>query len=95
MDEDCLHLNVWSRAESADEKLPVMVWIHGGALVTGEGAAYSGAELTKKGVVLVTINYRLGLFGYLAHSELSAQHQTGVSGNQGVRDQIPADLGPR
>ena len=67
-----------------------MVWIHGGALITGEGAAYPGVELTKKGVVLVTINYRLGLFGYLAHSELSAQHQTGVSGNQGVRDQIQA-----
>jgi para-nitrobenzyl esterase len=90
MDEDCLHLNVWSLAESADEKLPVMVWIHGGALITGEGAAYPGVELTKKGVVLVTINYRLGLFGYLAHEELSAQHPKGVSGNQGVRDQIQA-----
>lgn len=90
MDEDCLHVNVWSRAESVDEKLPVMVWIHGGALVTGEGAAYPGVELTKKGVVLVTINYRLGLFGYLAHQELSAEHSNGVSGNQGVRDQIQA-----
>ncbi len=90
MDEDCLHLNIWSRAKSADDKLPVMVWIHGGALVTGEGAAYSGVELTKKGIVLVTINYRLGLFGYLAHEELSAEHPEGVSGNQGVRDQIQA-----
>ncbi len=90
MDEDCLHLNIWSRAETPNEKLPVMVWIHGGALVTGEGAAYPGIELTKKGVVLVTINYRLGLFGYLAHKELSAEHPRGVSGNQGVRDQIQA-----
>ena len=90
MDEDCLHLNIWSRAETPNEKLPVMVWIHGGALITGEGAAYPGVELTKKGVLLVTINYRLGLFGYLAHKELSAQHPKGVSGNQGVRDQIQA-----
>ena len=90
MDEDCLHLNIWSRAKSADDKLPVMVWIHGGALITGEGAAYPGDELTKKGIVLVTINYRLGLFGYLAHEELSAEHPKGVSGNQGVRDQIQA-----
>ena len=90
MDEDCLHLNIWSRAKSADDKLPVMVWIHGGALITGEGAAYPGFELTKKGIVLVTINYRLGLFGYLAHEELSAEHPRGVSGNQGVRDQIQA-----
>ena len=90
MDEDCLHLNIRTRAETPNEKLPSMVWIHGGALVTGEGAAYSGVELTKQGIVLITINYRLGLFGYLAHEELSAEHPQGVSGNRGVRDQIQA-----
>ena len=69
--EDCLHLNVWSSMPS-NEKLPVMVWIHGGALTrgTGVGTVYDGTELAKKGVVLVTINYRLGVFGYLAHGTI-------------------------
>lgn len=90
MDEDCLTLNVWSRAASLEEKLPVMVWVHGGALVTGAGSDYPGHTLTKKGVVLVTINYRLGRFGFHAHPELSAESALGVSGNQGLRDQILA-----
>lgn len=90
MAEDCLTLNVWTRAEHAGHALPVMVWIHGGALVTGAGADYSGAWLTSKGVVLVTLNYRLGRFGFMAHPALSAESATGVSGNQGLRDQIAA-----
>ncbi len=88
--EDCLVLNVWTRAAHEDEGLPVMVWIHGGALVTGAGSDYPGELLSSKGVVLVTANYRLGPFGFLAHPELSAENPAGVSGNQGIRDQIAA-----
>ena len=74
MDEDCLHLNVWSRAELAMKNC--QLWFGSTVVLCyWRGCGLFGAELTKKGVVLVTINYRLGLFGYLAHSELSAQHQ--------------------
>ena len=90
MDEDCLTLNVWTRAITQSDQLPVMVWIHGGALVTGQGSSYPGELLTSKGVVLVTINYRLGRFGFHAHPELSAEVATGTSGNQGLKDQIAA-----
>ena len=90
MDEDCLTLNVWTRATEVGEALPVMVWIHGGALVTGSGSDYPGELLTSKGVVLVTVNYRLGRFGFLAHPELSDENGKAVSGNQGLRDQIAA-----
>ena len=88
--EDCLVLNVWTRAAHEDEGLPVMVWIHGGALVTGAGSDYPGELLSSKGVVLVTANYRLGPFGFLALPELSAENPLGVSGNQGIRDQVAA-----
>ncbi len=89
--EDCLYLNVWTAA-GAGEKRPVMVWIHGGALTRGSGAnsVYDGAALAKKGVVLVTINYRLGPFGYLAHPELTAESPDHSSGNYGMLDQIAA-----
>lgn len=90
MDEDCLLLNVWTRAEHVDEAAPVMVWIHGGGLTVGSGDAYPGELLTSKGVVLVTINYRLGPFGFLALPELGTESRSGVSGNQGIRDQIAA-----
>ncbi len=91
-DEDCLYLNVWSPAESADERLPVMVWIHGGSFETGSGsmAVYGGQNLAAKGVVVVTINYRLGPLGFLAHPALSAESAAGVSGNYGLLDQIAA-----
>ena len=89
MSEDCLTLNVWTRAEKTSDGLPVMVWIHGGALVMGSGIDYDGAPLTSKGVVLVTINYRLGPLGFYAHPELTAEGN-GSSGNQGFRDQIAA-----
>jgi len=90
--EDCLHLNVWTAAISPDEKRPVMVWIHGGSLQyeSGSVGAYGGANLARKGVVAVTINYRLGPFGYLAHPELTAESEHGSSGNYGVLDQIAA-----
>jgi para-nitrobenzyl esterase len=90
--EDCLHLNVWTTAESPDEKRPVMVWIHGGSLKHGSGAvgAFGGANLARKGVVAVTINYRLGPFGFLAHPALTQESAHGSSGNYGVLDQIAA-----
>ncbi len=89
-DEDCLYLNVSTAA--ADEPLPVMVWIHGGGCTTGAGsqAVYDGARFARRGVVLVTINYRLGPLGYLAHPLLSAESVRGVSGNYGLLDQIAA-----
>lgn len=89
--EDCLYLNVWTAANEG-EKLPVMVWIHGGALTRGSGAisTYNGANLARKGVVVVTINYRLGVLGYFAHPELTAESPHKASGNQGTTDQIQA-----
>ncbi len=91
MNEDCLYLNVWTAAKAADER-PVMVWIHGGALTRGSGStpAYDGESLAKKGVVLVTINYRLGVFGFLAHPELSKESDRNASGNYAFLDQIAA-----
>ena len=89
--EDCLYLNVWSRAAEG-ESLPVMVWIHGGALLIGHGhlPMYDGGALTRKGVVVVSINYRLGVLGFLAHEELSAESPAGASGNYGILDQVAA-----
>ncbi|MBM89128.1 MAG: hypothetical protein CMQ41_12205 [Gammaproteobacteria bacterium] len=89
--EDCLYLNVWTTAEAGDN-LPVMVWIHGGALTRGSGAtaSYDGTNLALKGVVLVTINYRLGVFGYFAHSELVTESPTQAAGNYGLLDQMKA-----
>ena len=88
--EDCLYLNVWTPEPQAEAKLPVMVWIHGGSLTGGTGSAYDGTALAKKGVVVVTINYRLGILGYFAHPELSAESPHSASGNYGTSDQIQA-----
>lgn len=89
--EDCLFLNVWTAATSG-ERRPVMVWIHGGALTRGSGAVptYDGTSLARKGVVVVTINYRLGVFGYFAHPELVTESEQGIAGNYGILDQIQA-----
>jgi len=90
MSEDCLSLNIWT--PKAARRAPVLVWIHGGALTagaSGEGI-YDGAALARQGVVVVTINYRLGVLGWLAHSELSRESPLGVSGNYGLLDQIEA-----
>lgn len=89
--EDCLFLNVWSTAEPG-EKQPVMVWIHGGGFTRGAGTteAYDGTQLAKKDVVLITINYRLGVFGFLAHPELTAESEHNSSGNYGTLDMIAA-----
>jgi para-nitrobenzyl esterase len=87
--EDCLYLNVWTPAKMASERLPVMVWIYGGAFSGGMTSipAYDGAMLAEKGVVVVSIAYRLGPFGFLAHPELSKESGKG-SGNYGLQDQI-------
>jgi para-nitrobenzyl esterase len=90
MSEDCLYLNVYTTAASANARLPVMVWIHGGALTSGAGAIYEGEELARKGVVVVTVNYRLGVFGFLAHPELTKESEHHASGNYGFLDQIAA-----
>lgn len=90
MSEDCLSLNIWAPEKA--EGAPVLVWIHGGALITGASKQpiYDGKRLAEEGVILVSINYRLGIFGYLAHPELSAESPLGVSGNYGLLDQIEA-----
>jgi len=90
--EDCLFLNVWAPARAASERLPVMVWIHGAGLTGGSGSEprYNGEELSKKGAVVITINYRLGPFGWLAHPELSRESGQRGSGNYGMMDSIAA-----
>lgn len=91
--EDCLYLNVWTKAPAQPEKkLPVALWIHGGGYTAGWGfePEMDGKEWGAKDVVLVTINYRLGIFGFLAHPLLSEESAHGVSGNYGILDQIAA-----
>jgi para-nitrobenzyl esterase len=90
--EDCLTLNVWTPAKSSGERLAVMVWIHGGAFNIGSGAVprVSGEMLAARGVVVVTLNYRLGALGFLAHPGLSRESDRRVSGNYGLLDQIAA-----
>lgn len=88
--EDCLYLNIWTPAKSADEKIPVLVWIYGGGFAAGSAAEpiCSGEQLAKKGVVFVSITYRVGILGFMAHPELSAETPNQVSGNYGLLDQI-------
>ena len=90
MSEDCLTLNVWTPADTRNA--PVFVWIHGGSLLAGSSreAIYDGRRLAERGIVVVSINYRLGVLGWLAHPELSAESPEGVSGNYGLLDQIAA-----
>ncbi|MHC4426523.1 MAG: carboxylesterase/lipase family protein [Planctomycetota bacterium] len=90
MSEDCLYLNIWTPWKDQDVKLPVMVWIHGGGFTGGSGRLSKGEELAKRGVVLVSINYRLGPLGFFAHPLLSQESEHGVSGNYGILDQICA-----
>ncbi|WGM40665.1 carboxylesterase family protein [Caulobacter sp. NIBR1757] len=88
--EDCLFLNVWAPARA--KKAPVLVWIHGGSLVSGSGSEvlYDGKAFAGRGVVLVSINYRLGAFGWLAHPGLNAESPDRISGNYGLQDQVEA-----
>ncbi len=90
--EDCLNLNIWTPASTADERLPVMVWIHGGGFQAGAGPEprHDGEAFAKKGVVLVTFNYRLGVFGFMAHPELTRESGRNASGNYGLMDQVAA-----
>jgi para-nitrobenzyl esterase len=90
--EDCLNLNVWTPAQKADAKLPVMVWIHGGGFQAGSGAEnrHDGLAFARRGVVLVTVNYRLGIFGFFAHPELTKESGRNASGNYGLLDQLAA-----
>ena len=90
MSEDCLMLNIWQPKNA--KKAPVFVWIHGGALAGGAShlSMYDGAALAESGLVVVSINYRLGVIGWLAHPELSAESPDDVSGNYGLLDQIAA-----
>ena len=92
MSEDCLYLNVWTPAQSADERLPVMVFFYGGAFmdVAGSMPLYNGTTLAQKGVIVVTPNYRLGALGFLAHPQLDAESPHNASGNYGIMDQQAA-----
>jgi para-nitrobenzyl esterase len=88
--EDCLYLNVWTGAASANEKRPVMIWWFGGAFTEGGGSVplYDGTALAKKGVVVVTMNYRLGAFGFFTHPALTAESPHKASGNYGLMDML-------
>jgi len=90
--EDCLYLNVWTPARSPGEHLPVMVWIYGGGFEAGATSEprQDGGHLALKGVVVVSMNYRLGIFGFYSHPELSAESGHGSSGNYGIMDQTAA-----
>jgi len=90
--EDCLYLNVWAPAEVTFEKLPVIIYIYGGGFRSGGSgcAIYDGTSTASKGVVFVSINYRVGLFGFLAHPDLTAESGYGSSGNYGILDMIAA-----
>jgi para-nitrobenzyl esterase len=89
--EDCLYLNVWARPKSAVKK-PVFVWIYGGGFTSGGTAVpiYDSEAMAKTGIIFVSVNYRVGVFGFLAHPELSAESPGKVSGNYGLLDQIAA-----
>ncbi|HET8889202.1 MAG TPA: carboxylesterase family protein [Candidatus Angelobacter sp.] len=92
LSEDCLYLNIWTPAKSAKDRLPVMVWIHGGGFTRGFAGtgAYDGEALARKGAVIVTLNYRLGIFAFFAHPALSAESGHHASGNYALLDQIAA-----
>jgi para-nitrobenzyl esterase len=88
--EDCLYANVWTSANNANDRRPVMVWIYGGGFTGGSGgmAWYDGENLASKGPVIVTFNYRLGVFGFFAHPELAKESGRNASGNYGMMDAI-------
>src|SRR5882672_7382854 len=92
MSEDCLYLNVWTPAKSGNEKLPVLVYFFGGGFVAGDGSEgrYDGESMAKKGIVALTVNYRLGVFGFFAHPELTKESPNHASGNYGLFDQHAA-----
>jgi para-nitrobenzyl esterase len=92
LSEDCLYLNIWTPAKSSKEKLPVIVWIYGGGFVSGSSACaiYDGEALAKQGIIFISINYRVGVFGFFSHPELSKESKNKTSGNYALMDQIAA-----
>jgi para-nitrobenzyl esterase len=92
MGEDCLYLNVWTPAKTGRERLPVLVYFYGGGFVAGDGSEprYDGESMAKKGIVALTVNYRLGLFGFFAHPELTKESPRRAAGNYGLLDQHAA-----
>lgn len=92
MSEDCLYLNIWTPAKNENEKLPVMFWVHGGANICGSGTEVQvdGEGFNKRGVILVSFNYRVGVLGFMAHPQLSQESDHNISGNYGLLDQIAA-----
>ena len=90
--EDCLYLNLWMPADNPQAKLPVMVWIHGGGFIAGSSSEprQDAGNLSKRGVMVVSLNYRLGVFGFFAHPELARESGHGASGNYGLLDQVAA-----
>lgn len=92
MSEDCLYLNVWTPAKSAKEKLPVLVYFYGGGFIAGDGSEgrYDGESMAKKGIVSLTVNYRLGVFGFMASADLTKESAHHASGNYGYLDQAAA-----
>ncbi|WP_328875497.1 carboxylesterase family protein [Streptomyces sp. NBC_00287] len=88
--EDCLYLNVWAPAHTTGRPLPVLVWLHGGGNAYGAGSDYDGSALAPRGMVVVTVNYRLGALGFLAHPALSAESGDRASGDYGLMDQQAA-----
>jgi para-nitrobenzyl esterase len=90
--EDCLYLNVWTPAKMENAKLPVLVYFYGGGFVAGDGSEprYDGESMARKGIVVLTVNYRLGVFGFFAHPELSKETSYHGSGNYGLMDQWAA-----
>src|SRR5512146_917450 len=92
MNEDCLYLNVWTPAKSSSAALPVIVWIHGGGLLVGAAREplFDGEELAKNGIVVVSLDYRLGILGFLAHPDLTKESPHHASGDYGFLDELAA-----
>src|SRR5262249_10256618 len=92
MSEDCLFLNIWTPSLQPAQPAPVMVWVHGGSFMSGAGSllSYNGSRLAMRNAVVVTINYRMGVFGYMAHPDLTAESPPPPSGNYALPDQMAA-----
>src|SRR6476659_73676 len=92
MSEDCLYLNIWTPAKTGNEKLAVLVYFYGGGFIAGDGSEprYDGESMARRGIVAVTVNYRLGVFGFLAHPELTKESPHHASGNYALLDQRAA-----
>src|SRR5450432_2306782 len=90
--EDCLYLNIWTPAKTGKEELPVLVYFYGGGFIAGDGSEfrYDGESMARRGVISVTVNFRLGVFGFMAHPELTKESVHHASGNYGLMDQTEA-----